>query len=524
MSALTATAAAVSAALPADRAAVLLRRTTASGDEVELPAPATGTVVTAARTSTPTDVRDAVERARAAQRGWVARPVADRARVLLRVHDLLVDRRDEVIDIVQVVTGKSRRDALLEVLAVVQIARYFGLRGPGLLAPRRRPGVFPVLVGGMVRRRPVGVIGSIAAWNYPLLFLLGDSLPALLAGNAVLTKPAEVSTPLAGLAAELLADAGLPEAVFAVLVGDDPQVPGTLIGHVDHVLFTGSTRVGRLVSAQAGELLTSATLELGGKNPLYVAADADLDRAAVEIAADCFGSTGQTCTSTERLYVHADVAEPFLERLVARARALRLGWTRDYSTDVGSLVSPAHAATVLGLIREAVAGGAQVRTGGRARPDLGPSFVEPTVLTDVPPGAACLTEEIFGPVVVVQTVRSDAEAVARMNDTDPGIMAAVWAGDRRRAQRLAARVAAGTVLVNASYPMAWASVGLPIGGIGSSGVGRRYGREGLAEVTRAHVVLAQRGRLASRFVGADGQQLATVLPAAARLLRGLRLP
>jgi succinate-semialdehyde dehydrogenase / glutarate-semialdehyde dehydrogenase len=500
------------------RLETLLDAATGSGEPLALVAPATGETLGHVPGSTGADVAAAAAVARAAQRAWAARPAHERARLVGAVHDVVLRRRDELTDLVQLVTGKSRADAFLEVVGVLQVGRYHARRGARLLRPERRPGFAPVLSRARVRRTPVGVVGNITAWNYPLVFVLGDALPMLLAGNAVITKPDLRSVPLAGAVAGLLADAGLPDGLFQVIVGNDPQVGEAVVDHSDHVLFTGSERVGRLVAARAGERLVGCTLELGGKNATYVAADADVERAAAGAVRDCFGSAGQTCTSSERLYVHADIADAFRDALVDRVRRIRLGWTRDHTVDMGSLVSPEHLAEVLAHVDDATARGARVLHGGTARPDLGPTFMTPTVLADVPEGARCLTEETFGPVVVLQQVGSDEEALAAMNDTPTGLMASIWSRDVARAQRLAERVRTGTVVVNETHLLAWGSVAAPIGGLGTSGLGRRYGREGLAEFTRSQVVLTQHGQLVSWLLERPSGSRTRVLTGMVRLL------
>jgi succinate-semialdehyde dehydrogenase/glutarate-semialdehyde dehydrogenase len=456
-------------------------------------APFTGAPLAELPLSTPDDVRVAVARARSAQPVWAARDVRDRAQVLLRLHDLVLARRAELLDLVQLECGKARAHAFEEIADVAVNARWYARRGPGLLADVRHPGLVPGLTRVTEVRQPKGVVGVIAPWNYPFTLAVSDALPALLAGNAVVLKP-DTRTALTALAgAELLAEAGLPEGVLGVVVGDGPVVGGALVDAVDHVCFTGSTATGRTVAARAAIRLVGASLELGGKNGAYVAADADLDRAAEGVVRDCFSSAGQLCVSIERLVLHEAVADAFLDRFLDRVRRLRLGTALDFSADVGSLLSPEQLARVRAHVEDAVTRGATVLAGGRHRPDVGPLFFEPTVLEGVPADAVCAREETFGPVVAVRRVGSDAEAVAVMNETEYGLNASVWTGDARHGARLARSVVAGTVSVNEAYIASWGSIASPMGGRRTSGLGRRHGREGLLRFTEPQTIAVQRG-------------------------------
>jgi len=451
--------------------------------------------------STPDDVARAARAARAAQRRWAAVPAGDRARLLLRVHDLLLERQSDVLDLVQLENGKARGAAYEEVADVALLARHLGRAAPRYLAPERRPGLVPGLTSVRVRHDPVGVVGVVAPWNYPLSLTLGDVLPALAAGDAVLLRP-DPQTPLTALwAVELLEDAGMPRGLVQVVLGDGPTVGAAVVDHVDHLVFTGSTATGRVVAARAGERLVPSTLELGGKNALYVADDVDVEVAAEGAVRACFGGTGQLCMSVERVYVHRAVADAFAAAFARRTRALRVGTGLDHRSDVGSLTSAEQLARVVEHVEDALSGGARVLAGGVHRTDLGPYVYEPTVLDGVAEHARAFREETFGPVVALSRVASDDEAVAAVNDSAYALNASVWTRSTRRGAALAARLRAGSVNVNDGYQASWGSVAAPQGGRGASGWGSRHGREGLLALTATRTVAVQRGVHGVRVAG-----------------------
>ena len=486
-------------------------------------APFTGEVVASVPTSTPDDVIRAVDRARAVQPGWALRTPRERALVLLRLHDLVLRRQDEVLDLVQTESGKSRAHAYEEVADVAINARWYARRGPHLLRDEPHPGLVP----GLTRVREVhhakGVVGIVAPWNFPLTLAVSDALPALLAGNAVVLKP-DSQTPLTALwAAELLAEAGLPDGLFQVVVGEGAVVGTALVDTCDYVAFTGSTATGRLVAQRAGARLVGVSLELGGKNGLYVAEDAHLHRAAEAAVRDCFASAGQLCVSMERMLLHEHVADRFLDIFLDRVRRLRLGAGLSYDYDVGSLVSQVQLDRVRRHVDDALGRGARLLAGGRHRPDLGPLFYEPTVLANVPDDAACQQEETFGPLVVVTTVATDAEAVARTNATGYGLNASVWTKDLRRGAHLARRLQTGTVSVNETYAATWGSVAAPMGGRKLSGLGRRHGSAGLLRYTESQTIAVQRVGLGPLF-SHGGRRLSVVFTTALRGARRAHLP
>src|SRR6478672_12298212 len=393
----------------------------------------------------PADVAEAFVRARHAQAGWAATSVDERAAALLRLHDLLLDRQEELIDLVVWESGKARKDAYLEVAHLALTARYYARTAHEHLDVQRVGGMFPVLTRAEVHRVPKGVVGIISPWNYPLTMALCDGLPALLAGNAVVSKPDAQTMLTALLAAELLEQAGFPRDLWQVVAGPGSRVGTSIIGRADYVCFTGSTATGRIVAQGCADRLIGCSLELGGKNPLLVLHDADLEKAAEGAVRASFSNAGQLCVSTERLFVADQVYDRFVERFVARTKAMTLGATLDWGNDMGSLISQDQLDTVEAHVEDAVAKGARVLTGGRARPDLGPFFYEPTILEGVTPEMTCFGHETFGPVIALYRFHDEADAVARANAGEYGLNASIYSQDGARARDIARFIKCGTV-------------------------------------------------------------------------------
>jgi len=454
---------------------------------IEVRNPATGQLTGSVEKTPPEEVAASARRARTAQQAWGRAPFSERARVISRFHDLLIDRSKVVFDTIQSETGKSRRDALAELVSVAGTARYYLTNGERFLGPQRRKGAIPLITSSNLRHRPHGLAGLITPWNYPFLLAVGDAIPALLAGNAVLVKPSEYTPLSAALGKKLLEDSGLnPDLVG--LVHGGPEAGSELIRHVDYVAFTGGHVTGRKVAIAAAERMIPYSLELGGKNPMIVLKDAPLEQAAAALVAGAFANAGQTCIAVERVYIEAPAFDRFAALVSDLARKVRVGWSQDFDLDMGSMIHTMHAAKVQESIDAAVRAGASVLAGARPRADLGPAFVEPTVLTQVDQHAPIATQETFGPVISLHRVGSREEAITMANDSPYGLNASVWAGGSTRAMEVAHEIEAGSVAINSAL-MIYNAFDLPMGGVKGSGVGRRHGEHGLLRYTQEQSIV-----------------------------------
>jgi succinate-semialdehyde dehydrogenase / glutarate-semialdehyde dehydrogenase len=467
--------------------------TSASQSLIEVGAPFTGKPIGTIRACTPADVASAVRRAREAQPDWSRRSFGERRAILLRFHDALLARREEALDLIQLESGKARRYALEEILDTALVARHYAIYAESYLRPRRHRGAIPVLTTAWEFRHPVGVVGFIAPWNFPLVLSITDLLAALMAGNTAVLRPDVQSSLTALWAAERLYECGLPRDVLTVVTGEGSVLGPALIDAVDFIMFTGSTRVGRIVARQASERLIGYSLELGGKNSMVMLEDADLDKTVEGLVRGAFVGAGQVCVSIERAWVPAHEFDAFCDRLVRRVREMKLSAELAYGPDMGSLTVPRQITSVQAHVQDAVEKGAKVLTGGRARPDIGPLFYEPTVLTGVTPAMKVYGEETFGPVVSIYSYTLLDEAIERVNDTPYGLNASVWSRSTSHAIEVAKRIRTGTVNVNESYAASWTATASPIGGMGESGIGRRHGAEGILKYTEAQTVAVQRG-------------------------------
>jgi acyl-CoA reductase-like NAD-dependent aldehyde dehydrogenase len=495
---------------------------TGSGPTVTTVVPFTGEPLTTLATSTAEDVRVAFDRAHAAQHDWVATPPAERAKPFLALHNVVLGNA-ELLDLIQTETGKARGSAFEETVDVAGLALYYGRNAAKFLAPRKRKGALPGATRTWELHQPKGTVAIISPWNYPLSLAVCDLIPALLAGNTVVLKP-DTQTALTALRArELMIDAGLPAEVLQIVVGEPDVLGQPLIDGADHICFTGSTAAGRRIAEAAARRLIGCTLELGGKNPMLVLADADVNKAARGAMRACFATAGQLCLSMERIYVDDAVYDEFVAKLVDETRGLKLDKGFGYHYDVGSLTSQRQLDIVTKHVEDARTQGATVLVGGKARPDLGPYFYEPTILQGVTPNMELYANETFGPVVSVYPVADEDEAVRFANDSEFGLNASVWTRDARHGREVGTRIQCGTVNINEGFGSAYASNDAPMGGMKASGQGRRHGEQGILEYTEPQTVASQHIMGFDRPRGVPAGQFARLITLTYRLLKRLRI-
>ncbi|WP_232678885.1 succinic semialdehyde dehydrogenase [Nocardioides sp. R-C-SC26] len=506
---------------PDDVARLTSRLLATSGRTTQVHSPLDGAPLAHIPQSTSEDVAEAFARARRAQAIWARTPVEERAAALLRLHDLVLDRQQEIIDLIVLESGKARKHAFDEPLHIALTARYYARTARQHLDTQRKIGVIPALTRVEVNRVPKGVVGIISPWNYPFTMALCDGLPALLAGNAVVAKP-DAQTMLSALyGARLLDEAGFPKDLWQVVAGPGRELGTPIIEQSDYICFTGSTATGKVIARQCAERLIGCSLELGGKNPILILRDADIEKAAEGAVRASFSNAGQLCVSMERMFVADQVYDRFVDRFVARTRAMTLGATLDWGNDMGTLISQDQLDTVTAHVEDAVSKGARVLAGGKARPDLGPFYFEPTILEGVTPEMTCFGNETFGPVISLYRFHDEAEAVARANDGEYGLNASIYSQDGARARELARQIKCGTVNINEAFGATFASIDSPMGGMRESGMGRRQGSEGIHRYTESQAVGTQRGLRFAPMFGMSDEAYAKMMTTSLRLMNKL---
>ena len=498
----------------------LLAHLPVSNDQVTIVNPSTGKKIYDLPQLSVAQVAQAVANARLAQPGWAKVSVKQRAKALYQLHDLILKNQDNVMDLLQLETGKSRAHAFEEIAGSLGAARYNAKIAPKTLKTQKTVAGVPLLTESYVMYSPVGVVGVITPWNYPLALQMLDILPALVAGNAVVQK-ADNQTALVSLYARQLAiEAGIPESAWTIVVGDGASVGNAITDSVDFVAFTGSTNTGRIVAERAAKRLIGFSLELGGKNPLIVLPGAKLGDAAEKVIAGAFGNSGQLCVSIERVYVPNSIKADFEKELAERVTSMTVGKSNDFAMDMGTLTGINQLTRVQDFVSDAVGKGAKVLAGAKALPEIGPYFYAPTVLTDITEDMRLARQEVFGPLIAVVGYDSIDQAVQLANDTEYGLNASV-VGPTKLAKQVAARIMAGSVNVNEGFRASMASLDSPMGGMKQSGVGRRNGKYGILRFTEARTVGVSTGLLKFPSRARQYKVMAPMMNALAKVMKKL---
>jgi acyl-CoA reductase-like NAD-dependent aldehyde dehydrogenase len=456
--------------------------------------PATGETLATLDSTTDQQVLEAVARARAAQPAWHHMGVRRRTAVLKNFQRLLHEGKTQIASLITREAGKPYVEALTtEILVVLDACRFYADHAYKLLRDEALPhrNLAMKAKRGRILREPYGVIGIISPWNYPFSIPSTETLAALAAGNAVILKPSEFTSLIAVELASLLHRAGLPPEIFQSLPGDGATGAALLQADIDKLVFTGSVATGTRIAQAAAARLLPVVLELGGKDPMLVLEDADIDAASSGAVWGAFVNAGQTCLSVERCYVHRRLYQPFLDACVEKTRRLTVGNGMTPGIEVGPMIHERQLRVVEQQVEDARLRGARVLAGGARRPDLGANFYAPTVLADVSHDMRIMREETFGPVLPVMPFDDDDGALALANECDYGLAASVWTRSRHRGERLARQIVAGTVLIN-DVVSSFAISEAPHGGVKRSGIGRTHGRFGLEEMTRVKYLGADR--------------------------------
>lgn len=452
--------------------------------------PATGQVLAHIEKTSPEMVARSVTLARAAQKEWAKVPVRERCKRLSRLREVLMACRNELVDAVVNESGKPRVEALFaDIFVALDSAEYWSKHAAAALRTARVPhhSIAAKAKSGRLLYEPLGVIGVISSWNYPLAIPMSQIIPAVAAGNAVVCKTSDFTPQCGALIEKVFRGAGFPQDLVAVVQGGGEIGRALIDASPNKVMFTGSVETGRRVAETCATKLIPSVLELGGKDAMIVLADADLQVASSAAVWGSYTNCGQVCLSVERLFVEQAAAEKFAELCVEKTKKLRLGPGNDLATDVGPLIRPQHVRRMLDLVEDAVARGAKVLCGGNTRPDLGPHFFEPTVISSVDSSMRLFQEETFGPILAMQIVKDPEQAIQRANDSPFALAASVWTKNKKKGQAIAQRLHAGAVMVNDTISY-FGIAEAPHGGCGLSGWGRTHGREGLLEMVQTKYV------------------------------------
>ena len=448
--------------------------------------PATGEVLGEFECATLSGVQAAVAQARTAQAAWARTPVRQRLGIVENFQRALHSRKREIAESITREAGKPRAEALsTEVLVTLDAAEYCLQNAFALLRPEPVPHASLMMKSkkGYLLREPYGVVGIISPWNYPFSIPATQVLAALVAGNAVVLKPSEFTPAVALQLKRLMDEAGLPQNLFQVVIGDGATGAALISAGVDKLIFTGSVATGKRVAQAAAAKLIPVVLELGGKDPMIVLDDAEVEVASSGAVWGAFVNAGQACLSVERCYVHRTLYDTFVAACARKAKQLRIGDGMNPEVDIGPLIHERQVRNVEAHVEDARSRGARVLTGGTRLPNLGVNFYAPTVLADVNHEMRIMREETFGPVLAIMAFDTDDEAVRLANDSEYGLAASVWTRNRARGEALARRIHAGTVMVNDTVSCFGISEA-PHGGVKASGIGRTHGRFGLEEMVR----------------------------------------